>query len=315
VSESPAPAISVVIPHLNDAERLGRCLAALAAQDAGAGRAEVIVVDNGSRRPPADLVAGFPWARLAAEPHPGPGPARNAGAALARAPILAFTDSDCIPEPGWVAAILARFAAEPETGIIGGDVRVFAADPPRPTPAEAHDMVFAFQQRAHIARRRFSVTANLAVRREVFAAVGPFGGLEVAEDLDWGQRAAALGHPTRFAPEMVVRHPARPDMAALRAQWDRHVSHHWRTRTRTARGRLQWALSIPMMAASPLAGIPTILASDRLAGPRARWLAFRGLARLRLYRAGRMLAAMRGGGARTASRGWNRGQPERPEPR
>ena len=301
------PAISVVIPHLNDAERLGRCLAALAAQDADMTRAEIIVVDNGSREPPAGLVAGFRGARLVGERTPGPGPARNRGAALAAAPILAFTDSDCIPEPGWVAAILARFAAEPATGIIGGDVRVFAADPGRPTPAEAYDLIYAFRQRTHIARRRFSVTANLAVRREVFAAVGPFGGLEVSEDLDWGQRAAALGHATRFAPEMVVRHPARRDMAALRAQWDRHTSHFYATRAATARGRLKWALTIPVMAASPLAEIPRILASDKVAGPRARWQVFRGLAGLRLHRARRMLEALQGGRARTASREWNRG--------
>jgi glycosyltransferase involved in cell wall biosynthesis len=301
------PAISIVIPHLNDAERLGRCLAALAAQDADMARAEIIVVDNGSREPPAGLVAGVPGARLVEEATPGPGPARNRGAALAAAPVLAFTDSDCIPAPDWVATILARFAAEPGTGIIGGDVRVFAADPDRPSPAEAYDLLYAFQQRTHIARRRFSVTANLAVRREVFAAVGPFGGLEVSEDLDWGQRAAALGHATRFAPEIVVRHPARADMAALRAQWDRHTSHFYRVRAATRLGRLQWALTIPVMAASPLAEIPKILASDRIAGPWSRWQVFRGVAGLRLHRARRMLEAMQGGRARTASREWNRG--------
>ena len=301
------PAISIVVPHLNDAERLDRCLAALVAQDADMARAEIIVVDNGSREPPADLVARFPTARLEAEPRPGPGPARNRGAALAAAPILAFTDSDCIPEPGWVAAILARFAAEPTTGIIGGEVRVFAMNPSRPTSAEAYDLLYAFQQRAHIIRRRFAVTANLAVRRAVFEAVGPFGGLEVSEDLDWGQRAAALGHRTHYAPEAVVQHPARRDMTALWAQWDRHVSHFWQTRASTAGGRLKWALLIPVVAASPLAEIPKILASDKVAGPRARWLVFRGVAGLRLHRAQRMLEAMRGGQARTASRGWNRG--------
>lgn len=307
MTEATAPAISIVIPHLNDAERLGRCLAALAAQDFDMTRAEVIVVDNGSREPPAELVAGLPGARLVEERTPGPGPARNRGASLAGGPILAFTDSDCIPEPGWVAAILARFAAEPGTDIVGGEMRVFAADPGRPSAAEAYDMLFGFQQRAHIAKRRFSVTANLAMRREVFAAVGPFGGLEVSEDLDWGQRAAALGHRTHFAPEIVVRHPARADMTALRAQWDRHTSHHWRVRGTTARGRLQWALTIPAMAASPLAAIPKILASDRVASPRARWKAFRVLGSVRLYRARRMLEAMRGGRARTASGEWNRG--------
>jgi hypothetical protein len=61
------------------------------------------------------------------------------------------------------------------------------------------------------------------------------------------------------------------------------------------------------MAASPLAAIPKILASDRVASPRTRWKAFRVLGSVRLYRAWRMLEAMRGGRARTASGEWNRG--------
>jgi GT2 family glycosyltransferase len=186
-------------------------------------------------------------------------------------------------------------------------VRVFAADPDRPTPSEAYDLVYAFQQRIHIARRCFSVTANLAVRREVFEAVGPFGGLEVSEDLDWGQRAATLGHRTYFAPEIVVRHPARRDMAALWAQWDRHTSHFYQTRAATAVGRLKWALLIPVVAASPLTEIPKILTSDKVSGPRVRWQVFRGVVGLRFHRARHMLEAMQGGRARTASGEWNRG--------
>ena len=42
----------------------------------------------------------------------------------------------------------------------------------------------------------------------------PFAGLDTSEDLDWGQRAAALGFPTVFAEEALVRHPARRSMAA-----------------------------------------------------------------------------------------------------
>ena len=59
------------------------------------GRAEVIVVDNGSRVLPEAVVAAYPAVRLVAEPTPGPGPARNRGAALARAPLLVFADADC----------------------------------------------------------------------------------------------------------------------------------------------------------------------------------------------------------------------------
>ena len=250
-----SPEISVVVPHLNQPDLLELCLDSLAAQTLPPDRFEVIVVDNGSRVLPEAEVARFPFARLVVEPVAGPGPARNRGIALARAPIMGFLDSDCIAEPGWLAALLAAFAARPAAGILGGAVLIFAAGP-RPNVAEAFDLVYGIRQEVTIARHGFAATANLAVRREVFDAVGRFAGLAISEDMEWGMRADAAGHPTRFVPEAVVRHPARTSMAALRRQWDRHVSHHWSMQPKTARGRLLWVARAGAMAASPLAEIP-----------------------------------------------------------
>jgi GT2 family glycosyltransferase len=300
------PEASVVIPHLNDAARLEVCLTALAAQALAPERFEVLVVDNGSRQPPAELVARFPGVRLAAEPTPGPGPARNRGIALARAPIVAFLDSDCIAEPGWLPALLAGFAADPGCPILGGAVTIYAADPGRPNVAEAFELVYGIRQEWTIRRHGFAATANLAVRRPVFDAVGPFAGLAISEDMEWGMRAKAKGFPTRFAPLAVVRHPARASMADLRRQWDRHISHHWSMQPKTARGRAEWALRTALMAASPVGEIPLVLRSDRLAGPRQRLDALQGVARMRLYRARRMLAELADPGARERSARWNR---------
>ena len=301
------PAATVVIPHLNDAARLEVCLTALAAQRLAPGEGfEVLVVDNGSEEPPAALVAGFPGMRLVAEATPGPGPARNRGIALATAPVVAFLDSDCLPDPGWLAAMLAGFAAEPACMIQGGAVEIFAADPARPNRAEAFDLVYGIRQEWTIRRHGFAATANLAVRREVFAAVGGFEGLHISEDMEWGMRAKARGFPTRFNPEAVMRHPARAAMADLRRQWDRHISHHWSMQPKTARGRAAWAARAVAMAASPLAEIPRVLAAAQLRGPRQRLDAVDPGMRMRLYRARRMLAELVDPGARQRSAHWNR---------
>ncbi|WP_297970782.1 glycosyltransferase, partial [uncultured Amaricoccus sp.] len=257
-------------------------------------------------RPGPGLVARFPGMRLAAEPTPGPGPARNRGIALARAPIVAFTDSDCIPDPGWLATVLATFAADPACAALGGSVRVFAATPERPNLAEAFDLVYGFRQELTIARHGFSATANLAVRREVFAAVGGFAGLSVSEDMEWGRRAKRAGFPTRFVPQAVVAHPARRSMSDLRRQWDRHVSHYWSMQPKTVRGRAEWALKAAAMAASPAAEIPRILGSCRLRGARQRLAAFRALAAMRLYRSRRMFAELADPASRQRSARWNR---------
>ncbi len=297
------PAVTVVVPHLNQPELLELCLASLDAQTLA--DFEVLVVDNGSAALPEAVVARHPRARLVAEPVPGPGPARNRGVALARAPIIAFLDADCIADPGWLAAFVADFAAHPEAAILGGAVVIFA-EGDRPNVAEAFDLVYGIRQEWTIARHGFAATANLAVRRWVFDAVGPFAGLAISEDMEWGMRAAARGHPTRFAPGAVVRHPARTSMDALRRQWDRHTSHHWSMQPKTAAGTAAWVLRAAAMAASPLAEIPRILGSDRLAGPRQRLDAFRGVAAMRLYRARRMLGEILVPASRDRSARWNR---------
>jgi glycosyltransferase involved in cell wall biosynthesis len=303
------PEISIIIPHLNQSALLAECLACLREQSFDMSRAEIIVIDNGSAEPPCAAVEAFPGTRLVTETTPGPGPARNRGVALARAPVVAFTDADCLPDRGWVEAILARFAADPGLAILGGDVQVVIDPPGRPNMAEAYDMLYGFRQRLNIAWRRFSATANLATRRAVLDAVGPFGGLDISEDLEWGQRAAARGFTTVFAEEMLVRHPARRSMAALRAQWGRHVTHSYRLGAERTGGRIRWALTIPLIALSPLAEVPTVLTSDRVAGPRARALAFAGLVRMRLFRARRMLLAMLDGAGETRRLRWNPPQP------
>lgn len=299
------PDISVVVPHLNQPDLLELCLASLAAQTLPTTRFEVIVVDNGSGKLPEAEVARSPFARLVLEPEPGPGPARNRGIALSRGGIIAFLDSDCIADPGWLASHLDAFAANPETGILGGRVAIFAAGP-RPNVAEAFDLVYGIRQEVTIARHRFAATANLAVRREVFEAVGLFAGLAVSEDMEWGQRADAAGWPTRLAPAALVRHPARDSMAALRKQWDRHVSHFWSMRPKTPRASALWIAHAVAIAGSPVAEIPRIVTSDQLSGTRQRLDAFRGVVAMRGYRARRMLEEVFRPDAAARATRWNR---------
>jgi GT2 family glycosyltransferase len=294
------------VPHLDQPDRLALLLDSLHAQDFDMSRAEVIVVDNGSRVLPRDVVGRFPAVLLVEERAPGPGPARNRGVLHARAPLLAFTDADCVVARDWLSAILARFAGDPGLAIIGGAIRVFPRSAERPTMAEAYECVFGFLQRDYIARQGFSVTANLAVRRAVFEAVGPFAGISLAEDMDWGQRATRLGHATRYAPEVVVDHPARRHLAELYTKWDRNVNHHYAVFAQGTAGKVRWGLKTLAMGISPLGEIPRILRTDRLKGPGPRWRAFCGLAAVRAYRARRMLGVMLRPPRGAAGMQWNR---------
>ncbi|PQO23006.1 glycosyl transferase family 2 [Rhodobacteraceae bacterium WD3A24] len=295
--------MTVIVPHLNQPEALTRCLAAL---EAGTRRAdEVIVVDNGSTEPPAQVCAANPRTRLLAESTPGPGPARNRGAAAAGGDILAFIDADCRAGEDWLRAIAEAFR-DPQAQILGGDVRIDMADPARPTIWEAYEAIYAYRMARYIRREGFTGTGNLAMRRTVFDAVGPFGGIEIAEDRDWGKRAAAQGYCARYVAGMRVYHPARESFAQLAQKWDRHIAHDAARDAAAGRSHARRAARAFAVAVSPVAEIGRVLTSPRIRGPRARLLAWLGLVRVRLYRARRMLRLLAAGGATASAAHWNR---------
>ena len=185
-------------------------------------------------------------------------------------------------------------------------MRLILDDPANPTSAESYECVYAFPQPRLIHKQGYSVTANMAARRSVFDEVGPFLGIDVSEDREWGQRARAMGHTTRWKPDVIVGHPARRTMDELRDQCDRNVSHDFATQVTGLKGRVRWTAKALALAVSPLGEVPKIALSDRLSGLRDRWRAFQGLAGVRLYRAQRMLQALVLGSVRTASTQWNR---------
>jgi len=92
--------VSVIVPHYDDLRRLDVCLSALGKQTFPKTDFEIIVADNGSPQgfqEVESIVAGR--AQLISIAEKGAGPARNGGAAVAIGEVLAFLDSDCVPEP------------------------------------------------------------------------------------------------------------------------------------------------------------------------------------------------------------------------
>lgn len=286
---APQPRVSVVVPHLNQLEALYECLASIQQQLIGGGDIEIIVVDNGSTVALTEVQAAHPMVQFLSEPQPGPGLARNRGVLAATAPVLAFIDADCRAETGWLAAALAAVEPDPARRVVGGDVRVPFADPRRISPTEAYEAVFSYRQRMFIETHLYSGTGNLAMGRAVFDAVGPFGGIDTAEDMDWGLRAHALGYVTRYIPGMIIYHPARPDFAALATKWRRHVRHAWNDYQSAGQPRWRWQLRAAAVLASIGVHGVKMLTSDRVPGFANRLRGIGMLIRTRRFRAAEML--------------------------
>jgi glycosyltransferase involved in cell wall biosynthesis len=198
--------VSVVVPTYRRPELLGRCLEALAAQDFDRASFEIIVADDAVSEATCRQVEGWagrcpvPLRYITVATTRGPAGARNAGWRSARGEIIAFTDDDCIPGPGWLTAGLAAFS--PNADAATGRVVV-------PLPAEPTDYQ---RNESGLEGARF-VTANCFVRREALEAVGGFDERFTAawrEDSDLHFSLLRAGRRIATAPGAIVVHPVRP---------------------------------------------------------------------------------------------------------
>lgn len=273
----------VIIPHYNDTARLTRCLAALHPQLTPDLRA--IVVDNGSTQPLDSLRQTYPDVTFVMEVRKGAAMARNRGVAETTAPHLFFLDCDCVPDPDWIATALAICD---RADVIGGTITVFDETPAPRSGAEAFEAVFAFDNRAYIEKKGFSVTANLLTTRDVFDATGAFrSGL--SEDLDWCHRAVERGFTLTHENSLRVAHPTRSDWMALRRKWQRLTDEAWGLQDKGLASRLRWGLRACAMPASILGHTPRVLQARQLVALSERRAAWITLARLRFVRCGWML--------------------------
>jgi glycosyltransferase involved in cell wall biosynthesis len=167
---------SVVVPTYNRPEHLRGCLGALAGLDYPRERFEVIVVDDGSTTdltPVVDEVAGRIQARLLRQANGGPGPARNNGAAAARAPYVAFTDDDCRPRPDWLSVLEACFEQHPDALIGGPTENLLPEDPYARTWQAIIEMAYAYFNEPN-GPSRLIASNNMALPRATFLALGGF---------------------------------------------------------------------------------------------------------------------------------------------
>jgi glycosyltransferase involved in cell wall biosynthesis len=276
-----APALSVIIPHYDDLANLRACLGLLAAQSAPREDFEIIVADNNSACG-LGAVAGVcgDLARAVSAPIQGAGPARNAAVRHARGRYLAFTDSDCLPHREWAANGIRAIC---EADMVGGGVKVILADGIHPTPTEAFELVLAFNNERYVKKLGFSSSSNMFVRKAVFGAVGDFRAT-VAEDMDWGRRAVAMGYRWRYAPDVLISHPARRDWAELTRKWRRLTSEAFALTKERRFGRAYCLARSWLVMLSPVRDASKILTSSKLERFQDRIGALRVLLRMRLWR-------------------------------
>jgi glycosyltransferase involved in cell wall biosynthesis len=223
----PTIGVTVAIATLDRPDGLAACLAAVLAGTAAP--AEVLVIDQGHPAKTAMAIAAtatdVPVRHVVARDR-GLSRSRNLAAATATSPVLAMTDDDCIPDPGWVAAIAARLCSDPSTAAVTGPIR---PGPIRGDRSMAVSSRLAMESALHDDPARPWLAGsggNFAVRVADLRAVGGFdirlgaGSPGCAgEDLDVFARLVATGRRIAYVPRASVLHERQRANRRWRTRW------------------------------------------------------------------------------------------------
>lgn len=212
------PDVAVVIPTWDRENRLAFALEALAGQTLERERFEVIVARaDGASEPLATVPDGLRVRFL--EAPGGPATRRNLAWRHTTAPLIAFTDDDCRPAPGWLATLCDAAASDPEAILQGRT---------EPDPDERHLLSGLARSIEVTSRSPWFETCNIAYPRALLESVEGFDESFDecwGEDTDLGLRARARGAGHVYLDQALAWHAvvARPLPAAVaqarRREW------------------------------------------------------------------------------------------------
>jgi len=301
---SDTPDVSVVISTYNRARSLLLTLESLVRQQTPPNfHYEIIVVDNNSTDDTRAIVEGvrsrgFTGLFYHFEARQGVSYGRNLGIANARAPIVAFTDDDNEVSPTWMATIKATVDANPDMEVFGGPILPRWPVPPPRWLDRRHWSPLAIMDYGD---RLFPsdalkpvclLTANLAVRREVFDRVGIFSSrFPRGQDHEFLLRFWRAGGRAWYVPALVVHARIQPARLTRRYHREWHRRHGVAAasmRLQESIGPLGWLLDAPITGVG-LLGAPPFVYGELFREMKACvWSTFRGSASLRFHHANRV---------------------------
>ncbi len=227
--------LSILIPTHNRSVILARTLESLTGLILPPdGAVELIVVASACTDDTREVVGKwrtqlpFP-SRCVIENQVGANVARNTAVQAAQGDVVLYLDDDVCVDPSWLVSMVDAFDRHPDAGMIGGRVRLWweaVAEPPSLTPTirgllseKDHG-----DQEKQLLGAGDAISANLAIRRELFATVGPFNPnlgrcgqkLMGSDETEWLDRALGRGIKMYYAPRAEVKTWVAPHRMTLR---------------------------------------------------------------------------------------------------
>jgi glycosyltransferase involved in cell wall biosynthesis len=242
------PKIAGIICTYNRDYFLGGAIDSLLSQDCQ--DYEIVVVDNGSGDRTRDVVGqrlGDPRLKYVYEPIVGLSVARNTGAKVSQAPILAYLDDDAVASPQWLRLLLDAYSQNEKLAIAGGKVTLIWPDDRTPPPWMSEGLASGlgafdlgadplYIEQANLTPRG----VNYSLRRTFLEQVGGFDPnlgrigkrLLSNEELYMTELALNRGWQVMYLPDALVEHNVSPERIDpkwfLQRSWWQGVSEHYR---------------------------------------------------------------------------------------
>ncbi len=206
------PFVSIVVAVYNRAGEIGACIESLLKLSYPRAKREIIVVDDGSTDDTSAVVSQYDVRLITQGENKGQSAARNAGVAEARGEIVAFIDSDCIAEPGWLHELVPYFK-DSRNALVGGYVASFFRESCLDRYEEAKSplnmgetMLTGSGEESDF----YVPTCNMLIKKDVYLQAGGLDeGLRVGEDVDFCWKLKEKGFRLVYVPKGRVRHKHR----------------------------------------------------------------------------------------------------------
>ena len=206
---------SIIVPVFNRPDEVGELLDSLSRQTVK--DFEVVIVEDGSRRPCKDVCDGFTGKldiKYFMKENSGPGQSRNYGAEHASGDYLIILDSDVVLPESYLQAVSDELSQE-ETDAFGG-------------PDRSHPSFTDTQKAISYSMTAFLTTGgirggkkkldkfyprsfNMGIHRDAYQALGGFSRMRFGEDIDLSIRIFKSGYRCRLFPGAWVWHKRRTD--------------------------------------------------------------------------------------------------------
>lgn len=210
--------ISVIIPVYNDPSGLEDTLNSLVEQDFPKDLFEIIVADNGSTDSTLSVIENF------ADRYPGfikkvqelntqsSYAARNIGIKESGTPIVTFIDADMTVKKDWIKNVLKSLKKN-QTRCLVCNVEVATG---RKSVFALYDKMVSFPIKRYVKEYHFTPVGCLTIYTDIFKKIGLFDQKLISGgDREFGNRVYEAGYKISYAPDIVVKHPARYSLNKL----------------------------------------------------------------------------------------------------